>query len=98
MKSSRVLGMGSGGFGGMDGCVERGAQWNPANPVVSFEKKGQALEVRQKDGLLRMEVDAPDVLHVTYAPVVRRRVERSFESHSRSCRHQARLAGERILE
>ena len=45
------------------------AQWNPPNPVVSFEKKGNALEVRQKDGLLRIEVDAPDVLHVTYAPL-----------------------------
>ena len=45
------------------------AQWNPLNPVVSFEKKGNALEVRQKDGLLRIEVDAPEVLHVTYAPL-----------------------------
>jgi alpha-D-xyloside xylohydrolase len=44
------------------------AQWNPPNPVVSFEKKDLALEVQQKDGLLRIEVDAPDVLHVTYAP------------------------------
>ncbi|HEX4283801.1 MAG TPA: glycoside hydrolase family 31 protein [Terracidiphilus sp.] len=45
-----------------------GAQWNPLNPVQTFEKKGQALEVLQKDGLLRIEVDGPEVLHVTYAP------------------------------
>ena len=52
-------------------CAVQGAraQWNPPNPVVSFEKKGNALEVRQKGGLLRIEVDAPDVLHVTYAPL-----------------------------
>jgi len=43
------------------------AQWNPPNPVTSFEKKSNALEVRQKDGLLRLEVDAPDMLHVTYS-------------------------------
>src|ERR1700728_1114554 len=52
-------------------CVPMGAraQWSPPNPVVSFEKNGQALEVRQRDGVLRMEVCAPDVLHVTYAPL-----------------------------
>src|SRR5690348_9169260 len=44
------------------------AQWNSLNPVVSFENKGQTLEIQQKDGLLRIEVDAPDVLHITYAP------------------------------
>jgi len=45
------------------------SQWNSPNPVVSLEKKGNALEVLQKTGLLRIEVDAPDVLHVTYAPL-----------------------------
>jgi alpha-D-xyloside xylohydrolase len=44
------------------------AQWNPPNPVVSFEKQANGLEVRQKDGVLRIEVDEADVLHVTYAP------------------------------
>jgi alpha-D-xyloside xylohydrolase len=44
------------------------AQWNSPNPVVSFEKRASGLEVRQKDGVLKLEVDAPDVLHVTYAP------------------------------
>ncbi|MFZ1011780.1 MAG: hypothetical protein WAN28_00445, partial [Terracidiphilus sp.] len=48
------------------GAQGAGAQWNPPNPVESFEKTGQALDVEQKDGLLRIEVDAPDVLHVTY--------------------------------
>ena len=43
------------------------AQWNPPNPVVSFEKQSKGVEVRQKSGVLRLEVDAPDVLHVTYS-------------------------------
>jgi len=43
------------------------AQWNPPNPVVTFEKKANALEIRQQAGLLRLEVNAPDVLHVTYS-------------------------------
>ena len=47
----------------------RGAQWNPPNPVVSFEKRPGGLEVRQKNGVLRMEVNAADVLHVTYSPL-----------------------------
>ena len=55
------------------------AQWNPLNPVVSFEKKGNALEVRQKDGLLRIEVDAPEVLHVTYAPLDATAPERTWD-------------------
>ncbi len=45
------------------------AQWNPPNPVVSFDKKSDGLEIRQKNGVLRLEVDAPDVLHVTYSPL-----------------------------
>jgi alpha-D-xyloside xylohydrolase len=51
-------------------CAAQGAraQWNPPNPVVSFEKKGNALEMQQKAGVLRIEVHAPDILHVTYAP------------------------------
>ena len=43
------------------------AQWNPPNPVVSFQKQGDSLEVSQKAGLLRLQVCAPDVLHVTYS-------------------------------
>ena len=62
-------------FGGVAGW----AQWNPPNPVVSFEKKGQALEVRQKAGMLRIEVDAPDVLHVTYASFDQRPPERAWD-------------------
>jgi alpha-D-xyloside xylohydrolase len=45
------------------------AQWNPPNPVVSFEKQTGGLEVRQKDGVLRLDVNAADVLHVTYSPL-----------------------------
>ena len=42
-------------------------QWNPPNPVVSFEKSTQGLKVTQKYGVLRLDVDAEDLLHVTYA-------------------------------
>ena len=44
-------------------------QWNTPNPVVSFEKSARGLEVRQKDGVLRLDVMQPDMLHVTYAPL-----------------------------
>jgi alpha-D-xyloside xylohydrolase len=37
--------------------------------VVSFEKRADGLEVRQKDGVLRLQVNAADMLHVTYAPL-----------------------------
>ena len=45
------------------------SQWNPPNPVVSFEKQANGVEIHQKAGVLRLEVDAPDVLHVTYSPI-----------------------------
>jgi alpha-D-xyloside xylohydrolase len=44
-------------------------QWNAPNPVMSLEKRADGLEVRQKDGVLRLEVKAADVLHVTYEPL-----------------------------
>jgi len=45
------------------------AQWNAPNPIVNYQKQSNALEVSQKSGTLRIEVDAPDVLHLTYAPL-----------------------------
>jgi alpha-D-xyloside xylohydrolase len=45
------------------------AQWNPPNPVVSFDKQTNGVEIHQKNGVLKLEVDAPDVLHVTYSPL-----------------------------
>ncbi len=42
------------------------AQWSPPNPVLGYELQPNALDVRQKAGLLRIEVDAPGVLHITY--------------------------------
>ena len=56
---------------GLAGLTARGAwgQWNTPNPVVSFEKTAQGLEVKQKDGVLRLDVNAEDVLHVTYSPL-----------------------------
>jgi alpha-D-xyloside xylohydrolase len=41
-------------------------QWIQPNPVVTYEQQPNALNVRVRGGLLRVEVDAPDVLHVTY--------------------------------
>jgi len=51
------------------GRTDADAQWNPPNPVVSFEKQSNGVEIRQKAGLLRLEVDAPEMLHVTYSPL-----------------------------
>jgi alpha-D-xyloside xylohydrolase len=45
------------------------AQWNAPNSVVSFEKQANGIEIHQKEGVLKIEVDAPDVLHVTYSPL-----------------------------
>jgi alpha-D-xyloside xylohydrolase len=45
------------------------SQWNPPNPVTSFEKKSNGVEIRQKAGILLLEVDAADVLHVIYSPL-----------------------------
>jgi len=76
-KARLYISMGSVRFGllGLAACtmawvapVAR-AQWNPPNPVESFEKQPQGLEVTQKAGVLRLEVNAADVLHVTYAPL-----------------------------
>lgn len=45
------------------------AQWTPPNPVVSFEKQSNGVQIQQKAGVLRLEVDAPGVVHVTYSPL-----------------------------
>ncbi len=65
-----------------------GAQWNPLNPVQTFEKKGQALEVLQKDGLLRIEVDASGGFACHVCAVGCTNGEACF----RSCDRQERLA------
>jgi alpha-D-xyloside xylohydrolase len=44
------------------------AQWNPPNPVTSFAPIVDGLEVHQTAGLLRIQVTAPGILHVTYGP------------------------------
>jgi alpha-D-xyloside xylohydrolase len=44
------------------------SQWTKPNPVVSFGKTPTGLTVQQKDGVLRLDVTAVDVLHVTYTP------------------------------
>ena len=55
MKGIRRVGVCVGVLIGMLGVQGARAQWNPPNPVVRFEKKGNALEVRQKasEALLR---------------------------------------------
>lgn len=79
MKGLRFAVLCLGWLVGLGVAASARAQWNPLNPVVSFEKKGHALEVRQKDGLLRIEVDAPEVLHVTYAPLDQALPERAWD-------------------
>ena len=59
------LGLGVAGLGG-PGAL---GQWNAPNPVASFEKLADGLEVLQKLGVLRLEVKAEDVLHVRYSPL-----------------------------
>jgi len=54
-------------------------QWTTPNPVVSFNKRADGLEVRQKDGVLRLEVKAEDLLHVTYAPLGPAAAERASD-------------------
>jgi alpha-D-xyloside xylohydrolase len=56
---------------GVAGMVTPAAmgQWNTPNPVTSFEKKAEGLEIRQKAGVLRLEVKAEDLIHVTYSPL-----------------------------
>jgi alpha-D-xyloside xylohydrolase len=61
-----LIGLGLAGPGAVPVAM---AQWNPPNPVVSFEKSAHGLEVKQKDGLLRVDVNADDLLHVTYSPL-----------------------------
>jgi alpha-D-xyloside xylohydrolase len=69
MKSSRGSGVCLGVVAAVCLAQSARAQWNPPNPVVSFERMDRALEVQQKAGVLRIEVEAPDVLHVTYSPL-----------------------------
>ena len=66
---------------GFLGSTARGAwgQWNSPNPVVSFEKTAQGLEVKQKEGVLRLDVNAEDVLHVTYCPLTDAAPARAFD-------------------
>jgi len=67
---------------GVAGLAAPGAlgQWETPNPVVSFEKRADGLDVRQKDGVLRLEVKAEDVLHVTYSPLDAAAPERPSDS------------------
>jgi alpha-D-xyloside xylohydrolase len=48
-------------------CVTH-AQWNPPNPVTGFSQISDGLEVHQAAGVLRIQVTAPAILHITYGP------------------------------
>jgi alpha-D-xyloside xylohydrolase len=67
---------------GVAGLAAPGAlgQWNTPSPVVSFEKQANGLQVKQKDGVLRLEVKAEDVLHVTYSRLEGATPERASDS------------------
>ena len=69
MKGFSVVGLGVSLVAGALLVPGAMGQWNPPNPVVSFDKRADGLEVRQKDGVLHLEVDAADLLHVTYSPL-----------------------------
>jgi alpha-D-xyloside xylohydrolase len=45
------------------------AQWNTPNPVVSFDKRPDGVEIRQQGGVLRLVVNSAEILHVTYSPL-----------------------------
>jgi len=47
--------------------LRMGAQWNRPNPVVSYEQQPNAVDVRLKAGLLRIEIETPSLLHVSYS-------------------------------
>jgi alpha-D-xyloside xylohydrolase len=53
------------------GLVAPGAwgQWTSPNPVTGFDKRADGVEIRQKDGVLRLEVKGAEVIHVTYSPL-----------------------------
>jgi len=59
-----LVGLGAMGLGG----PAAQGQWNTPNPVVSFAKTADGVEIVQKDGVLRLAVNAEDLIHVTYAP------------------------------
>ena len=74
-----VCGVVSGLVGGFWRGDERVRAVESAEPGGELREEGHALEVRQKDGLLRIEVDAPEVLHVTYAPLDQAAPERACD-------------------
>ncbi len=44
------------------------AQWNPLNPVKTFQKQPRGIQLTQQTGVLRLEVCTPSIIHVTYSP------------------------------
>jgi alpha-D-xyloside xylohydrolase len=48
--------------------ISSSAQWNPPNPVTSFSQISDGLEIHQSSGVLRIQVTASAILHITYGP------------------------------
>lgn len=44
------------------------AQWNPANPALSYRKQADGLLIQQKAGVLHLQVCSPAIIHVIYSP------------------------------
>src|SRR5664279_5990657 len=44
------------------------AQWTAPNPVTSFEKQPDGVVFHLKSGTLRLQVDAPKIVHLVYSP------------------------------
>jgi len=44
------------------------AQWNPPNPVTSFEKQADGMVFTLRSGVLRLQVCSESIVHVIYSP------------------------------
>jgi alpha-D-xyloside xylohydrolase len=44
------------------------AQWNPPNPVVSVDRQSDGALLTMQTGVLRLQVCADSIVHVTYSP------------------------------
>jgi alpha-D-xyloside xylohydrolase len=44
------------------------AQWNPLNPVVSFEKQPDGVQFTLKSGILKLQVCSDSIVRVLYSP------------------------------
>jgi alpha-D-xyloside xylohydrolase len=63
---ARLLILASAALAALAAVPAASAQWNPPNPVTSFAQVLDGVEIHETAGLLRLQVTAPGILHVTY--------------------------------